>query len=139
MLLLIEANSDSGSDESDGVNIAVAVLLAIAVIGLVISIVINIFLVVRHKQSRCVVTSTYIHSESMQLQLIICCRYDVDHDQSNVRYSDVKQSVSKDYTIKESTNIKSSGPEYEAIEFDQKTTDCNVKMDANPAYQATNQ
>ena len=69
--------------------------------------------------------------------MTICCRYDVDHDQSNVRYSDVKQSVSKDYTIKESTNVKSSEPEYEAIEFDRKPTDCNVKMDANPAYHAT--
>ena len=38
-------------------NIALATLLAIAVIGLVISVVINVFLVVQHKQSRCVVTS----------------------------------------------------------------------------------
>ena len=69
----------------------------------------------------------------MQLQLTICCRYDVN--QSNIRYSDVKQSVSRDHTIKDA---KSSEPEYEAITTDYKP-DCDVKMDANPAYQATSQ
>ena len=63
MLLLsfIEISSNSSSDDNNGVNIALATLLAISVIGLVISIVINVFFVVQHKQSRCVVvTSTYI-------------------------------------------------------------------------------
>ena len=69
----------------------------------------------------------------MQLQLTICCRYDVN--QSNIRYSDVKQSVSRDHTIKDA---KSSEPEYEAITTDYKP-DCDVKMDANPAYHATSQ
>ena len=65
----------------------------------------------------------------------MCYRYDVN--QSNVRYSEVKQSVSREDTIKDSTNVKSSEPEYEAIEIDHKPIDCDVKMDANPAYQAT--
>ena len=38
---------------------ALAILLAIAVIGLVISVVIIIFFVVKLKQSRCVVTSIH--------------------------------------------------------------------------------
>ena len=67
--------------------------------------------------------------------MTICCRYDIY--QSNVRYSDVKKSVSRDYTNNDSTNVKSSEPEYEAIEIDHKPTDCDVKMEANPAYQAT--
>ena len=85
--------------------------------------------------------------------MTICCRYDVD--QSNIRYSDVKQSTSSDYTIKVSTNekpVKLSEPEYEAIETDAKAKmkvdydvnmdtnpayQCDVKMDTNPAYQAT--
>ena len=70
---------------------ALVTVMVIAVIGLVISIVINVFLIVQCKQSRYVVTS--IHS-----MLTICCRYDVN--QSNSRYSDVKQSVSRDHTIK---------------------------------------
>ena len=45
--------------------------------------------------------------------------------------------MSRDYTIKDCTNGKSSEPEYEAIEIDHKPTDCDVKMKANPAYQAT--
>ena len=52
--------SDGDSDQSDGnngVTIALATLLIIAVIGLVISVVINVFFVVQNKQSRCVVTS----------------------------------------------------------------------------------
>ena len=85
--------------------------------------------------------------------MTICCRYDVN--QSNIRYSDVKQSVSRGYTIKDSTNekpVQPSEPEYEAIETDAKAKmkvdydvnmdanpayQCNVKMDTNPAYQAT--
>ena len=67
--------------------------------------------------------------------MTICCRYDVN--QSNVKYSEVKKSMSRDYTIKDSTNGKSSEPEYEAIEIDHKPTDCDVKIEANPAYQAT--
>ena len=54
------ASCGDDSDDNNGVITALATLLAIAVIGLVISIVINVFLVVQHKQSRCVVTS--IHS-----------------------------------------------------------------------------
>ena len=55
----IEVRSDSGSDDNNGVIIALATLLAIAVIGLVISVVINVFLVVQRKQSRCIVTSIH--------------------------------------------------------------------------------
>ena len=55
----IEVSSDSGSDDNNGAVIALATLLAIAVIGLVISVVINVFLVVQRKQSRCVVTSIH--------------------------------------------------------------------------------
>ena len=51
--------SDGNSDDNDVVIIALAALLAIAVIGFVISIVINVCLVVRHKQLRCVVTSVH--------------------------------------------------------------------------------
>ena len=67
--------------------------------------------------------------------MIFSYRYAVS--QSNVRYSDVKQSVSRDHTIKESTNkhIKPSEPEYEAV--DNVKPCCDVKMDANPAYQTT--
>ena len=83
--------------------------------------------------------------------ITVCCRYDVN--QSNIRYSDVKQSVystSTDSTIKK--HLKPSEPEYEAIERDPEAKmkvdsdvemdsnpayQCNVKMDANPAYQAT--
>ena len=81
----------------------------------------------------------------------VCCRYDVN--QSNVRYSDVKQSVYNtitDSTIKKLVNP--SEPEYEVIKRDPEAKmkvdsdvkmdpnpayQCNVKMDANPAYQAT--
>ena len=65
--------------------------------------------------------------------MYFCCRYDVK--QSNIRYSDVKQSLSKDYTPTDPMKYKQSEPEYEAIEIDHKPT-CDVKMDANPAYQA---
>ena len=56
-------------------------------------------------------------------------------NQSNIRYSGVKLSLSRDYTIKDPMKYNPSEPEYEAIEADHKP-DCNVKMDANPAYQA---
>ena len=35
------------------------------------------------------------------------------------------------------TNIQASEPEYEVIDINHKPTDCDVEMDANPAYQAT--
>ena len=86
----------------------------------------------------------------MQLQLTICCRYDVN--QSNIRYSDVKQSLSRDSAIKDSTikdYVKPSEPEYEAIvtnlhcdvemNLNPAYQACDIKMDINPAYQATSQ
>ena len=66
--------------------------------------------------------------------MAICCRYDVN--QNSNRYGDVKLSLSKDYIIKDLMKYKSSDPEYEAIETDHKPA-CDVKMDVNPAYQAT--
>ena len=105
-----------------------ATLLAIAVIGMVVSIVINVFFVVQRKQSRYVVISI------VTLYVAICCRYDVK--QSNNRYSDIKLSLSKDYTIKDPMKYKSSETEYETIETDHKPA-YDVKMDVNPAYQAT--
>ena len=120
-------NTGDNTDDNNGVNIALATIMVIAIIGLVTSIVINVFVIVKLKQSRCVVTS--IHS--MYLQLTICCRYDVN--QSNIRYSDVKQSVSRNHTIKDA---KSSEPEYEAITIDHKP-DYTVKMDVDPAYAST--
>ena len=57
MLLLIEACSDCNSNNSGGVNMILAVPLGIAVIVLVISIVINVFFVVQHRQSKYVVIS----------------------------------------------------------------------------------
>ena len=59
LLFSIEISNDGSSDDNNGVIIALAALLAIAVIGLVISVVINVFLVVQRKQSRCVVTSIH--------------------------------------------------------------------------------
>ena len=85
------------------------------------------------------------------LTITVCCRYDVN--QSNIRYSDVKQSVystSTDSTTKK--HVKPTELEYEAIKRDPEAKmkvdsdvkmdsnpayQCNVKMDANPAYQAT--
>ena len=55
-----DSSSDGSLDDNNGVIIALAVLFAITVIGLVISVVINVFFVVQRKQSRCVVTG--IHS-----------------------------------------------------------------------------
>ena len=83
------------------------------------------------------------------MQLTVCCRSRYDVNQSDIRYSEVKQSVSRDNTIKE--YVKPPEPEYEAIETDRKPTgdvkmdvnpayhSCDVKMDANPAYHATSQ
>ena len=62
MFIVVEANSGDDSDDNNGVIIALATVMVIAIIGLVISIVINVFLGVKLKQSRCVVTSSYIHS-----------------------------------------------------------------------------
>ena len=48
--------------------------------------------------------------------------------------------MSRDNTITDSQHIQSNEPEYEAIETDPKPNmkpACDVKMDANPAYQAT--
>ena len=52
-------------------------------------------------------------------------------------YSEVKQSVSGGNTTTDSMKqIKLPEPEYEKIATDPKT-DFDVKMDINPAYQAT--
>ena len=116
-----------------------ATLLAIAVIGLLISVVINVVVIVNHKQSRCdVITNT--PCSSVVILDCFCCRYDVDQSDVSVRYSDVKQSVSKDQTITEYANqyIKPSEPEYEAIDTKPNMKpNYDIKMDANPAYQAT--
>ena len=64
----------------------------------------------------------------------MCCRYDVN--KSDIRYSEVKLSLSGDSTIKDSTNVEPSEPEYEVITTDHKL-DSDVKMEANPAYHAT--
>ena len=67
-----------------------------------------------------------------------CCRYNVDQ-QSNITYSGVKQSVSKDNTITDPiyvNAVKPSEAEYELIEIAHKP-DHDVKMDTNPAYHAT--
>ena len=53
------SSCDDSSDDS-GVIIALGALLAVAVIALVISIVINVFVIVKLKQSRCVVTNNQI-------------------------------------------------------------------------------
>ena len=53
------SKDNNSSDDNNGVNITLGTLLAITVIGLVISIVIIVFFVVRCKQSRCVVSSIY--------------------------------------------------------------------------------
>ena len=47
------------SDDNNGVNFALVTLLALTVFGLVISIVIIVFLIVQHKQSRCVVINKH--------------------------------------------------------------------------------
>ena len=70
-------------------------------------------------------------------KLTICYRYDVN--ESNIRYSEVKQSVSRDNTNTDSKYVQSTEPEYEAV-FDPKPNmkhSYDVKMDTNPAYRAT--
>ena len=137
-MLLLEERCEDDSDVNNGVIIGLATLLVIAVIGLVISIVVIVFFVVQRKRSRCVVTSIIFYIKLYRWEY--CCRYDDDGDQqSNVRYSDVKQSVSGDNTIKNyryANTARPSEPEYEDIEIDHKP-DHDVKMDANPAYHAT--
>ena len=56
-LFSIEANNGDDPDDDNGVITGLATVMAIAVIGLVISFVINVFVIVKVKQSRCVVTS----------------------------------------------------------------------------------
>ena len=97
--------------------------------------VINVFVIAKLKQSRCDVITSIPCS---YVVIVYCYRYDVD--QSNVMYSDVKQSVSGDHTIKEPINkhTELSEPEYEAIDTKPNMKTYNdVKMDANPAYQTT--
>ena len=53
LVFSIEPGVDDSSDGNE-VTIVLATLLAIAVIGLVISVVINVFFIVQHKHSRCV-------------------------------------------------------------------------------------
>ena len=132
LLFLILGSSDDSSYDNNEVIITLA---ATVVIVLVICGVINVCLVVKLKQSRCVVLLRYWHSLWWYTYAWLCCRsrYDVSHDQSNVSYNEVKQSLSRDNTI---TVKKSSEPEYEAIETDPKLGG-DVKMVANPAYKAT--
>ena len=59
-VVIDDNSSDSNLIDNHQMFISLAALLAISVIGLVTSMVINAFLVVRLKKSRCVVTS--IHS-----------------------------------------------------------------------------
>ena len=70
----------------------------------------------------------------------ICCRYDVK--QSNIRYSDVKQTVSKNHNTtdfaKSENHVEPSELEYKAMEIDaeaDRKVHCDVNMDTNPAYQ----
>ena len=133
------------SDDNNGVIIALATLLVIAIIGLVISIVVNVFLVVQRKKSRCVVSSSYTFYVAI---VEYCYRYDVDQ-QSNIRYSEVKKSVTRDNTVKDPTYVNtvknptyvntakpSESEYYESIKIAHKP-DHDVKMFANPAYHAT--
>ena len=49
--------------------------------------------------------------------------------------------MSRGNTITDSKHVRSTEVEYEAVETDPKPNmkpTCDVKMDANPAYQATN-
>ena len=65
------------------------------------------------------------------------CRSNVN--ESNIRYSEVKQSMSRDNTVTDSKHVQSTEPEYEAIVHPKPNTkhSYDVKMDANPAYHAT--
>ena len=56
LLFSVEADDSDDPDDDNGLVTVLATLLVIATIGLVISIVINVFLVVQRKKSRCVVT-----------------------------------------------------------------------------------
>ena len=60
--------------------------------------------------------------------MTIGCKYDVN--QSNIKYSDVKQSVSTDPTITDKKHTKPSELEYEAIETDAKAK-MKVDYDVN--------
>ena len=62
--------------------------------------------------------------------MTVGCRYDVS--KSTTRYSDVKQSLSRDDSIKDPIKYVPSEPEYELVESDYKP---DVTLDANPAYQ----
>ena len=68
--------------------------------------------------------------------MYICYRYEVNQSDHNIRYSNVKQSLSRDNTIKDPINYKQSEPEYEIVEADHKPVG-SVNMDPNPAYQVT--
>ena len=68
--------------------------------------------------------------------MTICCRYNAN--QSNIRFSDVTQLT--DYTITNPTSkyIEPLDPEYEIVDTKlNMKPHSDVKMDANPAYQAT--
>ena len=70
----------------------------------------------------------------MYVNIVDYCSYDAN--QSNIRYSDVKQSVSKECTIEDTIKCnpsEDSEPEYEAVKVDHKPA-CDIKIDANPAY-----
>ena len=65
--------------------------------------------------------------------MTICCRYDVN--QSNIRYSDVKQSTYNIITDPTNEYNKLSQPDYEAVDTKPNMKpDSDVKMDVNPAY-----
>ena len=64
--------------------------------------------------------------------MTICCRYDVV--QSNIKYSGVKQSMSRDDTKTVPTNVKSFEPDYDVVNADLQLSNSDVKMNPNPAY-----
>ena len=64
----------------------------------------------------------------------MCCRYDVN--ESNIRYTEVKQSVSRDNTITDSKHVHSTEPEYDVPKPNIQHSH-DVKMATNPAYHAT--
>ena len=65
--------------------------------------------------------------------MTICCRYDVN--QSNIRYSDVKQSTDNNITDPTNEYNKLSQPDYKAVNTKPNMKpDSDVKMDVNPAY-----
>ena len=132
-----------GFSDNNGANVAIFILLAIAVIALVISVVINI---VQHKrQSRCVIILIKSNAE-----LPVVHRYDINQsnlrsrinqsalgnsrfDVEQIRYSEVKQSMSGSNTITDSTireTLRSSEPECETI---------NITTDPKPPECANNE